>query len=75
MSDAGQKATAPTGRVEEASVPVGRVEDVRPAASGAEAWRGYSSVFTNAKAGMEGVDKDRVKQASVQGGRDLVFLF
>jgi hypothetical protein len=32
-----------------------------------EAWRDYSSVFTAAKAGMQGVDKDRVKKVGTAG--------
>lgn len=33
-----------------------------PAPGRREAWQDYSSVFTAAKAGMEGVDKDKVKR-------------
>ena len=35
-----------------------------------EAWADYASVFTNAKAGMEGVDKDKVKRIVYEMSKD-----
>lgn len=43
-----------------------------PADSGAlsAAWRDYESVFTNTKAGMEGIDKDRIKRIVYEMSKD-----
>ncbi len=35
-----------------------------------ERWRSYSSVFTNAKAGMDGVDRDRIKKIVFEASKN-----
>lgn len=45
-------------------------KDVSDSAARPEAWRDYSSVFTAAKAGMAGVDQDRVKRIVYEMSKD-----
>ena len=40
----------------------GSVVDLQPTQAPQHAWQTTNTVFTNEKAGMSGVDKDRVKQ-------------
>jgi hypothetical protein len=45
-----------------------------PAAAAAAPWRGYETVFTNAKAGMGGVDKERVQRIVYEMSKNSPFF-
>eukprot|EP00873_Tetraselmis_striata_P034403 jgi/Tetstr1/454667/TSEL_041557.t1 len=78
--EGGEAATVAARQAEPSAGPSPRIQALAGGGDGGDgignetAWASYETVFTNAKAGMDGVDRDKVKQVVYEMSKDSAYF-